>query len=573
MTSIGILGGGPAALYFVKQILEQSDFLFGLTIIEKSNQLGAGMPYSKQGACKEHVTNVSDNEIPPIVTSIKDWITEAPVQLLQQYHINADNFNEFKVLPRLFFGEYLSAQFDMLLEKAKQKGITVNIHYNSEVLNIFDDVNAKKVKVHTASKVFEFDRVIICTGHHWQKKFEGKSAGWFDSPYPPLKITGDNNYPVALKGASLSAIDAIKTLARNNGTFSRNDNGALQYQLNDSSQNFKIVMHSLHGLMPAVRFHLQDTHLSPEAALTQEEIIDLKNDNDGYVPLDYLFENKFKASIKKNRPDFYEKIRDMNMEAFVENMLSLRERLDAFQLMKAEYAEAEKSIRRKESIFWKEELGSLSYIINYPAKHFSAEDMLRFKKVLMPLIAVIIAYVPQSSCDELLALHDAGILSLTSVDEKSSVVPGENGGAVYTHFDEHGKKHVNHYQFFIDATGQQAFDYNNFIFRGLLESGTISPARIKFKDPAAGETEKNNDIDKVEKVDANTLYLKVPGVSINDNFQLLNRYGAFNDRIYIMAVPYIAGLNPDFSGLDFCAAASSVITKALLQTEEVLKKS
>lgn len=35
--------------------------------------------------------------------------------------------------------------------------------------------------------------------------------------------------------------------------------------------------------------------------------------------------------------------------------------------------------------------------MNYPAKHFSAEDMLRLQKTLMLLIAVVIAFVPQSS--------------------------------------------------------------------------------------------------------------------------------------------------------------------------------
>ncbi|MEO6584150.1 MAG: FAD/NAD(P)-binding protein, partial [Ferruginibacter sp.] len=249
MINIGILGGGPAALFLVKQLLEQDDFKYSLTIIEKSNQLGAGMPYSKQGACPEHVTNVSDNEIPGMVTTIREWVDEAPPHLLQQYNINPDNFNEYKVLPRLFFGEYLTAQFDKLLAKAKQNSIPVKIYYNTEVLNIFDDADNKKIKVHTAEKEFYFDKVIICTGHNWQKKHEGKTNGWFDSPYPPSKITGLNNYPVAVRGASLSAIDAIKTLARNNGTFSKNEKGVLQYQLNDSSPNFKIVMHSLYGLM------------------------------------------------------------------------------------------------------------------------------------------------------------------------------------------------------------------------------------------------------------------------------------------------------------------------------------
>lgn len=37
-----------------------------------------------------------------------------------------------------------------------------------------------------------------------------------------------------------------------------------------------------------------------------------------------------------------------------------------------------------------------------------------------------------------------------------------------------------------------------------------------------------------------------------------------NDRIYIMAVPYIGGYNPDYSGLDFSEAAFAAIVKTLL---------
>ena len=46
----------------------------------------------------------------------------------------------------------------------------------------------------------------------------------------------------------------------------------------------------------------------------------------------------------------------------------------------------------------------------------------------------------------------------------------------------------------------------------------------------------------------------MPGITINDNFQVLDKYGAYSDRIYIMAAPYIGGYNPDYSGLDFCEA-------------------
>ncbi|MES2880805.1 MAG: hypothetical protein V4676_01560, partial [Bacteroidota bacterium] len=59
--------------------------------------------------------------------------------------------------------------------------------------------------------------------------------------------------------------------------------------------------------------------------------------------------------------------------------------------------------------------------------------------------------------------------------------------------------------------------------------------------------------------------LKVAGITINDNFQVLDQYGAYNNRIYIMAVPYIGGYNPDYSGLDFCEAASARIIASVLQ--------
>ena len=63
-------------------------------------------------------------------------------------------------------------------------------------------------------------------------------------------------------------------------------------------------------------------------------------------------------------------------------------------MLKAKYTKAEKSIKRHESVYWKEMLAVFSFAMNHLAKYFSAEDMQRLKKVLMPLILIIIAFVP-----------------------------------------------------------------------------------------------------------------------------------------------------------------------------------
>ena len=71
--SIGIVGGGPAAL-FLYQAIADLRLNAVVEIFEQSSELGRGMPYSSRGAGKEHVTNVSGNEIPPLPESVVDWL-------------------------------------------------------------------------------------------------------------------------------------------------------------------------------------------------------------------------------------------------------------------------------------------------------------------------------------------------------------------------------------------------------------------------------------------------------------------------------------------------------------------
>ena len=56
-----------------------------------------------------------------------------------------------------------------------------------------------------------------------------------------------------------------------------------------------------------------------------------------------------------------------------------------------------------------------------------------------------------------------------------------------------------------------------------------------------------------------------PGIAINDNFQVLDEFGGYNDRIFFMPVPFMAGYNPDYSGLDFCETASKFVVQSILE--------
>jgi len=566
---IAILGGGPSGLFMYKRLIESGRSDLVITIFEKKEQLGAGMPYSYEGANEEHVTNVSDNEIPELVTSINEWITTVPSETLAHFRINPENFSEYKVLPRLLFGQYLAAQFELFRKQAEKSGIETIVSYNSKVTDMTDHPETNEVWVDVEEKgTFRFDHAIMCTGHHWPKTHEGKVPGYFDAPYPPVKLKMKVNHPVAIKGSSLTAIDAIRTLARNNGEFSEAADGKLLFKPSAESADFRLHLHSRNGLLPAVRFHLDDSHLTSDSLLTPEQIEQNRKENGGFLSLDFVFEKNFKELFIGKDPDFYARIKGMTLEEFVDSMMELRERVEPFHLLRAEFVEAEKSIRRHQSIYWKEMLAVLSFAMNYPAKYFSAEDMQRLQKELMPLIAIVIAFIPQSSCRELLALNDAGILDIVAVGHDSTIEPGDEGGIVYHYTDESGEKQSVSYETFVDCVGQPHLSYEAFPFKSLMQQKAISPARLKFKSQEEGSSALTNGRKDIERDDNGDYYLKVPGITINDNFHIVDQYGAYNKRIFIMAVPYIGGYNPDYSGLDFCDAASKRIADSIFGEKE-----
>ena len=73
------------------------------------------------------------------------------------------------------------------------------------------------------------------------------------------------------------------------------------------------VLHSLEGLLPAIRFHLEDSHLSKDSVLSEEEVQQTMQENEGFIPLDYIFERNFKQPLQQRNPEFYEKISGMQL--------------------------------------------------------------------------------------------------------------------------------------------------------------------------------------------------------------------------------------------------------------------
>lgn len=562
----GIVGGGPSALFLYRALLHSGRPDLTVQIFEAGKQIGAGMPYSDRGAGIEHVTNISGNEIPALEESVVDWISSRSLETLDEFDLDRSRLTEYKVLPRILFGQYLADQFDRYLKLGRDFGIQTDVWLKTRVTDVRDKPDAGEVAVILPDGTeLRFDVVVLCTGHIWPRTHEGKNAGYFDSPYPPDKLLGLRNHPVAIRGASLTAIDAVRTLARQHGEFVQSGERALEYRVRPDAENFKLVLHSREGFLPGIRFHLEDPRLQKRVGLSEERIEQHRRENEGFISLDFLFEYDFKQSFREEDPQFYERIKDLNLEAFVELMTRERERFDPFDFFRKEYREAAESIRDEESIYWKERLAILSFSLNRPAKHFSAEDMLRLQKVLMPLISVVIAFTPQSSCEELIALQEAGRLELIAAGNESEVEPHPEGGILYRYSSESADARELRFKTFVDCVGQQPLSYRAFPFRTLKDQGAVSPAYVRFRSLENAQERLNageNDVTIVR----DEAWLRVPGVAINDHFEAINADGEPNPRLYVMAVPLMGGHNPDYSGLDFCEEASGRIVEHAFRT-------
>ena len=562
---VAIVGGGPSALFLYKQLVERGNAQLSVDIFERKSELGSGMPYSLDGANVEHITNVSCDEIPPLVSTIRSWLETLAPDDLAQYNVDLNNFSEHRVLPRLLFGRFLANQFGLLRSLSITNGITTTLHTTTNVVDIIDRPETGTVFVETAGGTrLEFDRVVVCTGHTWPNKNEGAVPGYFDSPYPPAKLSARFNHGIAIRGSSLTAVDAIRTLARHNGSFERDKNDKLTFVVDAESPDFRMVMHSRNGLLPCVRFHTDSPQIGTGSLLTPEVVAANMAQNDGFLSLDFVFDTNFKQPLRTKDPAFYERVKDMTIEEFVSTMLGMREGVDPFNFFKGEYAEAKKSIQRSQSIYWKEMLSALSFAMNYPAKHMSAEDMYRHQKVLMPLISVVIAFVPQSSCEEILALHDASRLELVSVGADSTVTPLESGGVRYRYQSESGEEVEQYYATFVDCIGQPHLPVDAFPFRSLVDARRIVPARLQFRSADEGRKLEASGEGAVERDADGRYFLRVAGMEINDSFQIVDTSGNANPRVFMMAVPYMGGYNPDYSGLDFGEEAGRIIVNSIL---------
>jgi uncharacterized NAD(P)/FAD-binding protein YdhS len=571
MKKIAIIGGGTAALYFLKAFVNAGNRETSVDIFEATENIAVGMPYSNYWSNDEHTVNIACKELPELVEEPHEWLMRQSDALLNQHGIKREDFSPLYIFPRRLFGQFHEAQFYALLKKAQQNQQMINVHTSCQILDIenIPQHNHLRIQLHDGIWV-NFDIVVIATGHEWPKQKEDLIDGYYDSPFPLHKLNKSFTHPVGLLGSSLTAVDAMKTLAIQHGRFIPLDNGGLKYIPHKGTDNFRIIMHSRRGLLPSIRYYLEHSRIRMYENISLQQIEENIYQNNGYLSLDYIFQRSYKDIVAEKDPEVYAAIKEMSLEQFVDYYYQQEGiySTDPFAFFQQQIHVSKNSEANQQPLYWKEAIEDTVYTLNFHAKSLSAEDMIRLRKYLMPLYYHAVIFLPYESCDVLIALRNAGKVDIVKLGNDSSVsVDPTREGAIVSFTEGSGVNHQTYYQTFIDCRGQRQLQLEDFPFKTLIDNSSVSPARVKFISLGEVGRVKNQlplgcTIEQIDK----KYYLRLPGLAFNDTFQVIDKNGEVNKRIYILAGPYIKGLSPDLSGIPFCNDASRIIVDAIINS-------
>ncbi|MDB6069856.1 MAG: hypothetical protein JWL81_1027 [Verrucomicrobiales bacterium] len=581
---MAIIGSGASAIYLLKHLLdaaaELKGYIGGISIFEKCTLTGMGMPYSPRTTDRYNMSNISSSELPELPDSLADWLRAQDAATLKSLDLDGVEIDEDAIYSRLALGRYLHAQYLKLIQELTLAGIAVQEFPGCRVVDVADmpEDGGAVLRTEQGRQHF-FDRVVIATGHYWNES-DRPGMGYYASPWPISKLLPElgkhHHFPIGTLGASLSAFDVVSSLAHRHGHFAR-ENGRTVYHPDAGAGEFKITMHSAHGLLPHLQFDQVEPYREIYRHIDRDGLLDLLDDR-GFLRLDRFFDEVcrpalLKAFEKDERPELIARLNEpeFGLEAFVETMTGEHEYGNAFEGMREEMKEARESVIQHRPIHWKEVLDDLMYTLNFHAELMPAEDHLTLHSVVMPFLMNVIAAMPLASGETILALYDAGKLDMVSGKAAVADEPSEQGGTRVTveEADGGGEKREICYGMFIDCSGQKPLELEDYPFPGLVESGAARKARAVFAEVADSrgkppeETVPREKRDRLFKDGAAWVY-PIGGIDIDGAYRLIGRDGKPNPRIHDISFPHTSGVRPYSYGLQSCSHTGGILVGGLL---------
>ncbi|MEN0614529.1 FAD-NAD(P)-binding protein [Klebsiella indica] len=520
MKKIAIIGAGPTGIYTLYALLKHNE-PFEVSIYEQADEAGVGMPYSDEDNSPMMLANIASIEIPPIQCTYLDWLKTQSKANLSRYGVDYDTLHDRQFLPRILLGEYFRDRFLALVAQAKEQGFRIQVNESCLVTDLQASEAGVRLWRQNEPTAESFDLAVIATGHVWPAE-EESTRSWFPSPWSGLMEAKIPPCRVGIMGTSLSGIDAAMAVAVQHGSFSEPDDDTLIFRLNDGCESLKIVLMSRSGILPEADFYCpipwEPLQIVTQHALDQEIAVGA----DGL--LDRVF-NLIAQEIALADPHWSEEIAlcDLDADTFSETWFYQRQQKNPFHWAQANLKEVERNKRERYTVPWRYVILRLHEAVQTIVPHLNDRDRTRFSAGLARVFIDCYAAIPPESIRRLLALREAGVISILSLgqDYEIAIQPEQ------TLISSRDKHYI--YDVFVDARGQKP-----------LKNKDIPFPHLRAQLLATGD--------------------EIP--EVGDDYTLLDP-PAIRGRIAFGAIPWLMHDQPFVQGITACAEIGAAMAKAI----------
>ncbi|ESN28913.1 hypothetical protein L368_01023 [Enterobacter sp. MGH 22] len=453
MKSIAIIGSGPTGIYTFYHLLKNSTPL-SVSVFEQADDAGVGMPYNDDDNSRLMLANIASIEIPPIFMTYLDWLKGQSEAHLARFKVDKTTLHDRQFLPRILLGEYFRDSFRTIVKEAKKQGFEVNIHESAAVTDVIPSSTGVTLSVNGNVFPERFDLAVIATGHVWPDEDEATRT-FFPSPWSGLMDARIPPCRVGIMGTSLSGLDAAMAVVMQHGEFRDG-----KFILDEGSEALNITLMSRTGILPEADFYCPIPY-EPLSVLTASVVEgEIAKGSDGL--LDRIFALMVKE-LQRADPAWCEKIslQRHNADSLRDAWFEDRQQHGPFSWAEENLNEVERNKRERRTVAWRYTVLRLHEVVQEIVPHLSDQDRERFKNGLARVFIDNYAAIPPQSIRRLLALREAGIISVAALGDDYTLDVGSDRTVVST------KETVYRFDVFIDARGQKPLKTKDLPFPSL----------------------------------------------------------------------------------------------------------
>ncbi len=520
MKKIAIIGTGPTGIYTFFS-LYRNNTPVAISLFERADEAGVGMPFAVEDNSRLMLANIASIEIPPLFETYLAWLKRQPESYLRRYGADPATVHDRQFLPRILLGDYYRAQFLTLVEKAQESGYQVSVQESCEVTDLQVTEQGVQIWANDVASADTFDLAVIATGHVWPDDEEA-TRSFFPSPWSGLLEASIPAGRVGIMGLSLSAIDAAMAVVAQHGKFDETDAHCVTFTLDKHSTALSLTLMSRSGILPEADFYCPLPFEPLQVATEQAVAKEIAAGTEGL--LDRVFALMVKE-ISLADPDWSNSVRlpQLNAETFADAWFADRQQHNPFVWAEKNLREVERNKREHHTVQWRYAVLRMHEVVEDAVAHFDESDRQRFSAGLARVFIDNYTAIPSESIRRLLALREAGILTIQTLGENYSLektddvtrICGLNGELMFDTF--------------IDARGQKPLKIKELPFPHLREQLI-----------ATGDDFPN----------------------VAEDYTLLEPE-AVRGRVAFAALPYLMHDKPFIQGITVCAEIGESIARAI----------